>query len=64
MVLDSGASLSATVGPSTTLTIPANDSRRSDKDYKVTCVVTFTKSDGKTESLNATGIYTATKRGW
>ncbi len=61
---DSGASLSTTTGSSTTLTTPANSSRFSDKDYKVTCVVTFTKSDGETESLTATGTYTATKQGW
>lgn len=61
---DSGASLSATTGSSTTLTTPANNSRWSDKDYKVTCIVTFTKSDGTTGTLSATGTYTATKRGW
>lgn len=61
---DSGASLSSTTGEKTTLTIPANDSRWSDKSYNVSCLVTFTASNGSSSSLKATGIYTATKRGW
>ena len=61
---DSGTSLNTTTGPNVILTTPANSSRWNDVNYKVTCILTFTKSDGTTSTLSATGTYTATKRGW
>ena len=58
---DSGASLSSNSGQAVTLTTPANSSD-TDKSYKVTCIVNFTKSDGTQTSVTATGSFTATKK--
>lgn len=59
---DSGATLSSTTGQTVTFTTPANSSTTSDKQYNVTCTVTFTKSDGSTGSVTAIGSFTATKK--
>ncbi len=57
---DSGASLSSYSGKSVTLTTPANESEK-DISYRVTCKVSFTKSDGTNGELTAEATFIATK---